>query len=271
MDKLIALPYQLGQPLRPEDWDLIQGATKGALSDVIKAFTATESVILWGLTVSSQGGQFTVTEGAIYTDREIFYVPGATFTTSVEKQIYLQSNITEEESRTFKDTSTHNVWQLRAYQLGYAVTIPQGAIAYLSIERLSSLQADLIFSYMDQRTKLVNLQSLTYANCFSTATGFNYAKLVGNGLNQYMLIAAFHSTVVNGLMTTLPSGLRPRGDIVGTFVVPGPSVGILSIKENGQVWVYGCSIVGINYITFQFPLSFDDAVGYDVPTGVGQG
>ena len=269
MDKLTAWPYAIGQPLRPEDWQLIQEATKVALADIIKGLSSEASIILWGLNKTVNAGVVHVTEGAIYTDGEVFYVPAAEFNTGEEWDLYLQANFTTEESRSFKDTSQRDVWQRRRFEVGITLTgtYPPGALIFDDLRLLSDLQSEAILLNIDTLTKLVNRASFEYLTGFRPGTSFDYGKIVGNGLNQYMIIAAFYATNVSGQLGTLPLAYRPDGDLTGHFWASGFATGIITIKKNGEIWLFNCSVDAVNYITFQFPLRFDDPVGYDTPTG----
>jgi len=269
MDRLSAIQLAIGQPLRPEDWIFIQDSTKLAIANLVKGLTNTNTFILWGVMIVPSGGGFTVTEGAIYTDGEIFYVPAATFTTHEEWVLYLVKNFTTDEPRTFKDTTEHDVWELRRCALGYAGSVPTGGIAYIGLPTLAALHTQILYDLLGPMTALVSKASLIYTNEFSAATSFGYAKLIGNGLNQFMLMAAFTADVESGLLTTLPEAYWPTGDLVGFFQAPGKSTAYLAIKKNGEVWVYNCAIRATNYITFSFPINFDDKIVYDVPTSEG--
>ena len=81
-----------------------------------------------------------------------------------------------------------------------------------------------------------------------------------------MLEAAFNATVTNGLLCSLPVGLRPSADLVGFFYNGSVAPGILKIKKNGDVHVSGASTSNANYVTFQFYMQFVDNTLFTIPT-----
>jgi hypothetical protein len=132
MDKLLAVTSGVGQPLRPEDWSFIQNATKEALTAlVIGLMGHTGSCVIHGLVVVDGDGTRNVTEGVIFINDELFYVPAKSVTDAGELWLlYLTPDITTDESRTFKDAIARDVWEYRRYKIGYGTSIPSGSIAF---------------------------------------------------------------------------------------------------------------------------------------------
>lgn len=271
MDKLIAYPYSLGQPLRPEDWQFIQDTEKALLKAILTGLLPQESTFIVCGMVMTVTDHIVITEGYFFDGHEISYVPAADFVADDNNyhHLYLVPNVTTSESRTFKDSSVHNVWETRQYYFVYELTQPSGSIAYnTSIPMIGKLTA-YILSQITLNSNLTNLQTLAYLTGFAAATGFNGIKLEKNTMGHYMLLAAFNATVTAGKITSLPSGHRPTGDLVGFFFNGTISPGILKIKANGDVYVSGASITATNYISFQYLINFVDSVFWGLPTGGG--
>lgn len=271
MDKLIAYPSALGQPLRPEDWALIQDVEKELLKALLDGILpGTATFLLSGVTVSGEGtGTVVVSEGYIYTSGEIFYVPTASFTENTSKILFVEQEITTGENRIFKDASTHDVYEYRRYVVGYETVVPEGAIRFSELFTLRALFDQEIASSLSGSANLTGFYNLTYLTGFTKATSYNAIRLEGNSFNGYMLLGAFTATISAGKLTTLPVGMRPTGDLVGFFFNGTVSPGILKIKSNGDIYVSGASTTGTNYITFQFYMRFEDPVLYALPTGGG--
>ena len=275
MDRLLAVsgsPLPVGQPLRPEDLEMIQNVSVESLAAIIKSISDSNNIILWGCVTSVQVNRIYLTEGAIFVGGEIYHVAACNFATIEEGLTYLQPSITTSESRTFKDNTAHNVYQLRRYQGGHATTIPSGGINYTSFSRLSDLQISLIFANIAAQIALISKTSVPYtpSSGYISATAFPYLKITGNSFNLFMLTGAFHATAALGKLCTLPEAYRPSGDFFGVFWAgTGIQTGIIKIKANGEVWINGASTTSVNYVSLLYPKVFDDLVDYDMPTGAG--
>jgi uncharacterized membrane protein len=265
MDRLISYPFQTGQPLRPEDWGLIQDQQKLALAAIICGLSGVSSCILSGMVMTNDGTTINITEGYVFIVDEIFYVPAVSFHIGGSNELYLISNFTTTENRTFFDTTTHYVWAYRRYQIVYQNTDPGSSIKFVTLSTLISL------IMQNNQSNLTGIQSMVYAAGFTGATAYNAVSLQGNSLNGYMLEAAFTASVTAGKLCTLPIGCRPSADLVGFFFNQSTAPGVLKIKKDGDVYVSGASLSGTNYITFQFFMRFQDLVNYALPiTGGGQ-
>ncbi len=149
MDRLKSLSG--GQPLRSDDWRLIQDATASAFKSMIQGLTGSlDPVILSGLSATVVGENLVVSEGVIFDGEEICYVPAASFTyhggSLIEGEgggdpwlLYFEEDVTTGELRTFKDTTEKEVYEYRRYRLGYAETVPAGAIPYAGMEMLKDV------------------------------------------------------------------------------------------------------------------------------------
>lgn len=158
MNKLLTVLTGVGQPLRPEDWEFIQNANLEVIKSIMLGLGAQKCILL-GLEIVVNGADLIVSDGYIFDGDEISYVPGATFTYhgdaivkvldgSGQWHLYLTQAITEGENRTFKDASTHDVWQYRRYALGYAEQVPEGSTALSSIKLILDLISDYVISVL---------------------------------------------------------------------------------------------------------------------------
>lgn len=163
MNRLLAIAG--GQPLRSNDWDFIQDATEDTIKSIVKGLIGTTgTIIITGLQVVIGDGDISVSDGYLYKDDEIFYVPAATFTDHGELwSLYLTQNITTGESRTFKDTSTHNVYEYRQYAVGYASALPDGAIAFPGTNLLGLITSHVLSQVPAAPSQLLKLTTVTYS------------------------------------------------------------------------------------------------------------
>ncbi|MCX6281468.1 MAG: hypothetical protein NTU51_05870 [Bacteroidetes bacterium] len=267
MDRLLSLGG--AQPLRSADWELIQNVEKALLKAILTGLLPEEtSFIVCGM-VLTVNTNVDVTEGWFFDGDEICYVPASSFVAHDEGYgLYLVPDITTSENRTFKDTTTHNVWELRRYEMAYESSQPGGSIAFNSIPLIGKLTS-LILSQITLNSNLLNLYTLSYLTGFGAATGLDGLKLEKNTMGWYMLLGAFNATVTAGKITTLPSGHRPSGDLVAPFFNDSVTPGVLKIKKNGDVYVSGASITATNYISFQYLINFQDPVNWGLPTSGG--
>lgn len=154
MDKLLSVAEGVGQPLRPEDWAFLQNAEREALKSILMGLN-TNLCVLHGLEVAIVGSNIEISDGVIFDGDELCYVPSAIFEYHGETLgdlmvgtgdwlLYLSQDISTGENRTFKDASTHDVWQYRRYAIGYAETVPTGDLQFNTIKRL----IDLISNYV---------------------------------------------------------------------------------------------------------------------------
>jgi len=257
-----------GQPLRTTDWEFIQNVEKALLKAVLTGLLPAEAhFIVCGMELTV-AGTVDVTEGYFFDGEEICYVPAVSFTENESKGLYLVEDIDTTENRSFKDGSTHDVWEIRRYVFAYESTPPSGGIVFNSLPMISKLSA-YILSQITLNSNLTSLQTLSYLTGFAAATGFNGIKLEKNTMGHYMLLAAFNASITAGKITSLPSGHRPTGDLMGFFFNGTIAPGVLKIKANGDVYVSGASTTVTNYISFQYLINFVDSVFWGLPTGGG--
>lgn len=259
-----------GMPLKLDDFSLIQDAYIDGLSAILQSILpGIDTFILKGCEVSVEGSKLSVAAGYIYDSGEIYYIPAASYTYDAGKLVYLVTNFSTSENRTFHDTTTHDVWDIRVYATGYDSTVPEGGIRLDTIFTLLTLLKTDITNGISDDADLQGFDKLSYLTGFTKATAYDGIRLEGNSFNGYMLLGAFTATVSAGKLATLPIGMRPTGDIVGFFFTGAVAPGILKIKSNGDIYVSGASTSSTNYISFQFYMRFEDPVLYGLPTGGG--
>lgn len=267
MNRLLAIVG--GQPLRSDDWAFIQDATVETIKALVEGLNgSTGACIVTGLEVTYEGDVVYVTEGVVFDGDEPCYVPSFSHEVVEGHLLYLTLNYTTDEQRTFKDTTTHNVYGYNRYLTGYAASVPSGSIAIASLSNIRDSIKDYVISAVLDAKTMIAQASLTYLTGFTPATNYGSPVINANSLGDVMLIAAFYATSAAGKICTIPSGLRPAGDL-GAFFIAGSSIGLLKIKENGEVWVENASTASVNYISFQFSKLFNDLVNYNIPTDTG--
>ena len=148
-----------GQPLRSDDWSFIQDATADAMSALVVGLKgSTGACIITGLGVTFGDETVDVSEGVVFVNNELFFVPSARFDYHDETwRVYLTPNITTGESRNFRDTLTHDVYEYRQYVAGYGASIPSGSIPFTGDLRT------LITSYVLDHVPAPPSQLLKYA------------------------------------------------------------------------------------------------------------
>lgn len=259
-----------GIPLKIDDLDLLQDACFDAVQAILGSLLPdTTEFILTGCVASIEGTDIIVSAGVIYVDGEIYFVPEATFTYDSGKQLYVEEDFSTSENRTFHDTTTHDVWDLRVYQFGYAAEIPDGAIPMSTMFTLRSLLDSEITSSISGNADLVGIGKLAYLSGFTKATAYDGIRLEGNSFNGYMLLGAFTATFSAGKLATLPEGMRPTGDLVGFFFNRTVTPGIIKIQKDGDIYISGASTTGVNYLSFQFFMRFVDPILYSLPESGG--
>jgi len=261
-----------GQPLRTTDWEFIQNMEKLLLKAILTGLLPAETSFVVSGMVYTLEDAVAVTEGYFFDGNEICYVPAASFTESESKRLYLVPAITTSENRTFKDTTTHDVWELRRYAVAYESSAPDDGILFNSLPMIGKLSA-YILSQSQLNSDLLFIHDLPYetGSGFAPVTAFNRLKLLQNSFGNYMIHAVFTATSSTGQITTLPAGHRPTGDLVGFFYNGTVAPGVLKIKANGNVYVSGASITGPNYITFQYLIIFENTISWELPTTGGSG
>ena len=163
MDRLLAIAG--GQKLKAEDWGFIQDANEDTFKSIVKGLVGNStSIIITGLIAIIGDGVINVSDGYLFKDDEIFYVPSATFTDHGETWfLYLTPDITTGELRTFKDTSTHNVYEYRHYNIGYAASIPSGSVGFPGSNLLGLITNHVVAQVPAPPAQLVKYISTLYA------------------------------------------------------------------------------------------------------------
>lgn len=157
MDRLLAVTDRIGQPLRPEDWELMQNATAQALKAIVNGLAGmAEPCTVMGLDITYESGFVHIADGWVFDGQELCFVPGAGFEVVGEVTdsqvgdyyIYLTPELTTSGRRTFKDTREADVYSSNRFVLGYAATVPNGSIQMASLPRLSGLVAGNVIAAM---------------------------------------------------------------------------------------------------------------------------
>jgi len=145
-----------GQPLRSNDWAFIQDATAETIKSLVIGLKgAAGACIISGLNVTYDSTYVYVSEGVFFDGEALCYVPAASFTIvggSTDSPdvgtdvLYLTPNTTTGELRTFKDTSTHNVYEYNHYSLGYAASAPSGSILLSALDTIKGILTDYVIA-----------------------------------------------------------------------------------------------------------------------------
>lgn len=171
MDRLRSLTG--GQPLRSDDWGFIQNSIQevfGQLVDGLKENSGACIISGCEITTNYDTEKITVSNGYIYASGEIFRVTGGTFdleelnTDNPEQeayQVFFKEAFTTSELRTFKDTTTKQVYELRRYETRYTDMPEQDWIAYP--DRLTEILSEHILAGVSAPPPQVLIKSTTAA------------------------------------------------------------------------------------------------------------
>jgi len=266
MDKLLNVPG--GMPVRTTDFELLQQAVADALKGILSSVGAT-TFILKGLAPSIGGGNITITEGWVYAQSEIFYVPAATFAYDMTKSLYLSQNVYQEEQRHFSDGHYHNCFERRRYALGYATEVPEGSIALDEITYINNLINNQVITALKVRQQTISSELLAFGANFTQATGCADMKVSKNEFGDCVLTAAFLcSDPASSLLCTLSEEFWPKGDLHSTFVKGDYTLGLMVVKSTGEVLVIGADDERPNFIRLQYNCIMTNTCEnniYDVP------
>lgn len=151
MDRLLAVPGNDGQPLRSTDWEFIQDVSKTNFKALIDGLGSQQTqCVITGLvrTYTNNKTHIAFSEGYIYVDGEIFYVPAAEFDVTVGTY-YLEPDFSTTENRSFKTAATHNVIALRRYKFGQGAELPEGGIWWDTLFTLQYLLLQAMIAQMN--------------------------------------------------------------------------------------------------------------------------
>jgi len=233
MDKLRSISG--GQPLRVQDWELIQNSVKTVLKALTNGMQSEpRDCIITGMEVTIENGTISLTEGFYYDGQEIFYVPAASFAYqgniidgagSSYFSLYIMEKITSSELRTFKDSSSHNVWEYRQYEVGYSDDVPSTGVLYSDIPRLLNLQKDYFISQIPVTAETVQ---------------FVKKVISSNDLDQYQVLIA-------------APGAGKVIQVISLSAMVTPTSVLNAGSQNINVF-YGTDVteVGIGYFSNQF-------------------
>ena len=259
--------------LKNVDLDLLQTAAQDGLSSLIQGLIAPNTqCIITGLaiTITQVDNKISITEGMIFIEDEVFYVPASQFTYLDNGNLYFTQNFTTTENREFHDMSTHDIYDIRNYALGYGDgALPSGSINIMDLPRLSQIQLETILAQITLQADFTGYDRVYYQTGFAPATGYGSMRLEKNAFGFILLLGAFNASTPAGKLGVVPVGSRPTGDFIGYFFNWSVAPGVLKIKKNGEIWVSGADMNNTNYVSMVFPITFEDPVNWGLPTGGG--
>lgn len=142
-----------GQPLKADDWKLIQDAARDSVTGLVKGLSGiTGPCIVAGLEITFPDDKINITAGILYDGEELCHVPAAQFTYvegvpdgmggGTGYSIYFVKDETDSETRIFKDDVSREVYRNRGYAMVYEDSQPEGSIA------LPPRMMDLVGAYV---------------------------------------------------------------------------------------------------------------------------
>jgi hypothetical protein len=241
MNKLIT-DIEGGFNLKMDDFRWIENGLIEALKGIVSPFVDENNIyILSGCELSITTNDITLTEGFVYWDGEIYYVPVQQQANLNKKFKYLQVDETFDPSgwRQFKDGIFHNIHAIRQLVLVQDSVLPTGTIPFTNIRTAVSIMAG----------KLKEITEIYQVLSIQAAGGNNY-ELRGfvdfSGtifLSGRMVLTPPQQT--GQPLFVLPINFRPNHDVIITLPMIYPSDGqlTLNIMSTGGVFFHSSGAI----------------------------
>ena len=230
-----------GQPIRPDDFLMIQQEALKGVEELIKGLCAeyaTEAIVSGLTLVNNGGGSYTIQAGYFYDGQELCYVPEFNYTYSALYAVHLVKSEVDSDSRRFFDDVYRNVQSERTYVMQYATSAPANSFLYTSLNRLSSL--------LSVTPNLLDFQR-TYSGYLTLKAGYTARDggsgmyVLSNAYKDYQFMCAFTATSANGTLCTLPAGHRPTVDLFFPFRA-GSGWGLMLVRAStGDIQLTGAA------------------------------
>lgn len=264
-----------GMPLYNDDFTFIQTNIKEALKALgglnQSSFAAKDGFVLWGCVIALDGGDITVTEGAIFLNGEIYYVPAQSFAVPVgDNAFYFQVAATTFDpvgAKEFEDATTHDTYEIIRAELTYD--------AYADEPALDAIKAAQFFVGIDTANlKPRTIHTVLHGEHTEIANGdlipswhhstgrVEYWKDSAGYVHLHVEVTAIGSpNPSGGAMINLPVGYRPASGAkaTGAYAVDFTNslLYYVVVQDNGDVVLRrhdgtsGSAIIGSANVIFK--------------------
>jgi hypothetical protein len=242
--------YPGGQPVRPDDFQLVQQEAITTALEIIRGLCNNQSVaIVSGIKVTVNGNNYSVSAGYFFDGTELCFVESLAYTLDPAKTLYLVQHEAEDSMRRFLDNTYHKVIKERQYVLTYTATQPANSYRYDQVGRMSNLLS-VNPNALDFRMVVVTSQNLNVG--FHYTGLYNRVHVLANAYGQVTIVAQFTADGADGTLCTIPTSIiSTPTPIYGQFW-NGTTWKRFVWQTNGNLDLVGAGISStVNYIQFQ--------------------
>ncbi len=247
--------YSGGQPIRPDDFELVQNQALVTAFEIIHGLTdSNDPCIVSGLELTVDGLDNTVSSGYFWDGTELCYVPEFTFVTDGGFTVYLVLNEETSGNRRFKDDTYKDVIINREYVGSYADSVPANSFNYQTLSRLVNLLSIAPDANAFQLTQ-TEVADLNANFAYALGEPGTALHVLSNSYNEMMIVCYFTATVTSGIIANITLPIAIPTPLIGYFW-NGSSIGYLKIATNGDIHLSGVSTGAVvNIIQFQINLN----------------
>jgi len=241
--------YEGGMPLWKKDFLFVDAARREALKGVVKSLIGAnyDAAILDGCTAVDywdDEDMLRITEGFVYFNNEIFYVPEHSMIKGGTYGLYFTEEVSFDPGGTkafLNPPASHETWEVRRAKVGYFATPPAGGVAYpcatlinIMSERLGINQK---WTGLALRAKAQELPAVgdVWPNAGGTTNLYGSLKYKRLGRTAHVAVSVYVDFLNAGLVAPqdlfiqLPSEMRASGGIEFSNVVANRSGGVNAI------------------------------------------
>ena len=250
MKRLLIFPG--GQPVRPDDFQMVQDEALATSFEIIKGLCDTaEAAIVSGLKATINGNNYTISAGYFFDGEELCAVDGLSFSSLQGNTLYLVLDQDDESMRRFQDNSYHKVIQNRRYTLTYTSATPTNSFVYDMMPRMANL---LSINPNPIDFRLTVAQGLALNVGYHPA-GYERVNVLTNPYGDVMIVAMFTAENADGVICTIPTTIAIPADISGLFW-NGTAWKRFVWQTNGNLQLYGAGTSSaVNIIQFQININ----------------
>jgi len=212
-----------GQPVRPDDFKMVQDESLTSLFEMIKGLCDSEQfAIISGLKLINTGGSnYSLSEGYIFDGIELCYCQGLNYINDPGMTLYLVLNENFDSNRQFKDLSYHRVIKDRTYTPVYQAAQPSNSFRFDEFSRISGL---LSITPNVQDFRLTEVVACVLSPGYHGGGIYERVRVLKNDYGDILILAQFTTDTADGVVCVIPTT---------TLSVPTPVYGQY---WNGSTW-----------------------------------
>jgi hypothetical protein len=236
----LKLDIRGGMPLHQEDIRFLDDSFRQAFTDISRSLLMpVEAAILWGCNIAQVSSGYSVSEGSIFYQNEVWHVTPHTMPSPIpmpdEPRWRFSSIPGPEGSRTFFNGESHNVHLIRQAVLSLATV--NGETGSINVSMLPRL---------DQLDQSIAILTPIVSNGVVERSGRTTPNRVSKNKNMIFFDAAFTVSLGNNSvqLCTVPEGFRPVNFIeqitvgISSLLNEEPFTSLmLSILPDGRVYI----------------------------------